>query len=89
MYRGRAVISEPGVEDREMGSTITLEWVVPTRQQSATAARDRYFDSRAGSDGNSDGEISSVISESTFTCLAHWLGARIMANGQLVRELGE
>jgi len=48
--RGRAVASEPGVEDRETGSAVTTGWATLMFQQSTTAVQDWCFNSRGGSD---------------------------------------
>jgi len=50
MNGGRAVHSEPGVEDRETGSTVVTGWAALMFQQGAAAAQGWCFNSRGGSD---------------------------------------
>lgn len=50
MNRGRAVDSEPGVEDRETGSAGATGWTALMFQQGTTAVQDWCFNSRGGSD---------------------------------------
>ena len=48
MSRGRAVTSEPGAEDLEIGSVVTSERAGLICQQVATAVPDGCFNSRVG-----------------------------------------